>query len=214
MSLTITLRRVAALLAAVLMLGTTTLARAGEGALYDPAPPAGSAYLRVLNVGDAPAEVGIGGKPFASAAAGAASAYIVTPQGSKALEFKGRSETVSLEAGKFYSYVLGAAPKLITDPPLQSRAKAMVRLYNLTDRPELSLKTADGKVALVENVPTSQAADRLVNGAKLSLGVYAGDERLAATPDVLIQRGAAYSVLAFGSGKTKIAWVESATRLK
>ena len=208
-------RRAAALLGAVVLLGAAPMAGAAEGVLYDPAPPAGSAYLRLINVGDGPASLNLGGQPFVTAGAGTASAYVVTPQGSKALEVKGRSETVQLDAGKFYSLVVPGKGAPIVDPLLSNRAKALVRLYNLTDRPELSLKTADGKVALVDAVAAGQAADRQVNGAKLSLGVYAGTEKLAVTPDVVIQRGAAYSVLAYGSGgKVKLAWVESATRLK
>lgn len=208
-------RRMAAALVMMLLSGPVPVSQAGEGGLYDPAPPPGSAYLRLINVGDAPAELKLGGKPFVTAPAGAASAYIVTPQGSKALDVKGRSETVQLEAGKFYSYVVPGKAALIVDPALSNRAKAMVRLYNLTDRAELSLKTADGKVALIEGVATATAADRLVNEAKLALGVYAGPDKLASTPDVSIRRGAAYSVLAYGSaGKVKTAWVESATRLK
>lgn len=197
--------------------GAVAPARGDEEGLYDPAPPPGSAYLRLINAGgQGTIELQLGGMPFVSAAEATASDYVVTPQGAKLAGWQGKTLPIQLGAGKFYSLVINAGQaKLMEDPALQSRAKAMLRLYNLSKHPTLSLKTADGKVAIIEDVPPAGAADRLVNSARLALGVYGGADRLATTPEVSVERGNAYGVLAVGAGKTvKAVWVKSATRLK
>lgn len=198
-----------------LALAAPTAVRA-EGALYEPAPPPGSAFLRVINAsGQGAVDVQLDGKPFVQAGDAAASDYVVTPQGRKTAAWKGQTLPLTLTAGKFYSLVVAAEPRLIEDPAMQSRAKALVRLYNLSSKPSLSLKTADGKLAVIEGVPAQSAADRMVNAAKLAFGVFDGDSKLASTSDVVIERGFAYSVLAIGKGDAlKAVWVKSATRAK
>lgn len=196
---------------------TAASAGADEAGLYDPAPPPGSAYLRLINAGSQGAiDLQLDQQRFVSAAATTASDYVVTPQGTKSAGWQGKTQAISLGAGKFYSLVISAGQaKLIEDPALQSRAKAMLRLYNLSTRPRLSLKTGDGKVAIIEDVPPMGAADRLVNNARLTLGVYDGTNRLAATSEVSVERGNAYSVLAVGSGESlRAIWVKSVTSLK
>lgn len=186
-----------------------------EGGLYEPAPPPGSAFLRVINASGGPVDLQLDGKSFVQAGDAAASDYVVTPQGRKTASLKGQSMPLTLGAGKFYSLVIASPPKLIEDPAMQSRAKALLRLYNLTSRPSLSLKTADGKIAVIENVAPQSAADRMVNAAKLSFGVYDGATQLAKTPEVSIERGSAYSVIAIDKGDAaKAVWVKSATRAR
>jgi alginate O-acetyltransferase complex protein AlgF len=171
----------------------------------------------VINAGGQGAvDLQLDGKPFVQAPDASASDYVVTPQGKKQAAWGGKTLPLTLGAGKFYSLVIaGSTPKLMEDPAMQSRAKALVRLYNLSPKPALSLKTADGKVAVIENVPAQDAADRMVNAAKLAFGVFDAGTKLAETAPVSIERGFAYSVLAIGRGDAfRAVWIKSATRAK
>lgn len=199
------------------MIGWTLPAAANEAALYDPAPPPGSSYLRLINANAKGAiSLTLDGSAFVSSPEASASDYIVTPQGAKKAAFGGKDLPITLGAGKFYSIVVSAGQaRLIEDPILKTRAKALLRMYNLSAKANLSLKTVDGKVAIVDAVPAAGAGDREVSAATLKLAVYDGASKLAETPEVAIKRGFVYSLLAIGSGDgIKAVWVKSATRLR
>ncbi len=199
------------------LIGGSVPALANEAGLYDPAPPPGSSYLRLINANAKGAiSLSLDGSAFVSAPEASASDYIVVPQGAKSAGFGGKDLTVTLGAGKFYSIVVSAGQgRLVEDPILKSRAKALLRMYNLTAKTALSLKTADGKVAIIDNVAAAAASDREVSGATLKLAVFDGAAKLAETPEVAIKRGFVYSVMAIGSGDSiKAVWVKSATRQK
>ncbi len=199
------------------LVGWSVPALANEAGLYDPAPPPGSAYLRLINANAKGAiSLSLDGSAFVSSPEASASDYIVVPQGAKNAGFGGKDLTVTLGAGKFYSIVVAAGQgRLVEDPILKTRAKALLRIYNLSSKAALSLKTGDGKVAIIEGVAAAAAADREVSAATLKLAVFEGANKLAETPEVAIKRGFAYSVLAIGSGDgVKVVWVKSATRLR
>jgi len=199
------------------LIGWTVPVPANEAALYDPAPPPGSAYLRLINANAKGAiSLTLDGSAFVSSPEASASDYIVTPQGAKSAGFGGKDLPVTLGAGKFYSIVVSAGQaKLIEDPILKTRAKALLRMYNLSGKTSLSLKTVDGKVAIVDGVAAGGAGDREVSAATLKLAIYDGASKLAETPEVAIKRGFVYSALVIGSGDSvKTVWVKSATRLR
>src|SRR3546814_7995770 len=78
------------------------------------------------------------------------------------------SSDLSLQPGKYYSVVVRGktgAEKLATvlDPALTSKAKSLIILYNLTSKPTITLKTADGKAAVVADVAPGKLGSRSVN---------------------------------------------------
>lgn len=182
------------------------VAAAQEG-LYDPAPPANSAFVRVLN-----APTGTLGGKAVTATAGAASAYVVIPQGQFAAKLGAVSGPLSVEAGKFYSVaVVGGKLALLTDQAAENRAKALLTIYNLSSTALVDLKTADGKTAVVAGVKAGQSGSRAVNGITVDLAAFAGPKALGTLKGAKLERGNAYALVLTDTGLTL---TQSSTRTK
>lgn len=202
------------------MLAGGALADAESG-LYDPAPPPGSAFVRVINATATPALAAtLDGAGWTETEASGPSEYRPVPAGEHEAAVGGKSAAFSVEAGQFYSVVVGgdaAAPDVtvMPDPKLDSMAKALISLYNLTDKPGLSLKTVDGKIAVIDAVGADAAGNRQVNPLKVQFAVFDGEQSVAEIQEVSIERGAAYSVIVTDiGGQLQAQWARSATRSK
>lgn len=171
-------------------------ALAQEG-LYDPAPPANSAFVRVAGV---PAAT-LGGKAV-TAQPGAASAYVVIPQGNFAAKAGSASSTLNVEAGKFYTVVsTGGKLALLTDEAASNRAKALLTVYNLS-KSSVDLKTADGKTTVVTAIKSGASGSRAVNGITVDLSAFAGAKALGTVKSVKLERGNAYALVVTDTGMT------------
>lgn len=93
------------------------------------------------------------------------------------------------ERGQFYTVIPDAegSPQVLTEPA-RDRAKVLIQLLNLTEA-EISLKLADGSVAVVEGVAPGQIGGRLVNPVKAPLQVFQGDTPLGEVSQMVLQRG-------------------------
>lgn len=178
-----------------ILLATTALAQEG---LYAPAPPANSAFVRVLNT---PAAT-LAGKTV-TADKGAASAYIVIPQGDVTAKLGTVTGKVKVEAGNFYS-VFAQSGKLILlkDDGAENRAKAMLVIYNLSKAASVDLKTADGKTTVVTGVKPGMSGSRAVNGITVTLAAFSGDKTLGALKEMKLERGNAYAIVVTDAGVT------------
>lgn len=166
--------------------------------LYDPAPPANSAFVRVLNASTA----NLGDK-VVTADRGAASAYVVIPQGDMTAKVGNVSSKLKVEAGKFYSIVSsGNALSLITDQAADNKAKALLTIYNLSKSSSVDLKTADGKTAVVSGVKNGASGSRAVNGITVDLAAFDGAKALGTVKGVKLERGSAYALVVTDSGMT------------
>lgn len=172
-------------------------ALAQEG-LYDPAPPANSAFVRVLN---APAAT-LGGKAV-TAEKGAASPYVIIPQGEFAAKLGTVSGKLKVGAGNFYSVVAsGSKLVLLTDQAAENRAKALLTIYNLSKASSVDLKTIDGKTAVVSGVKTGKSGTRAVNGITVDLSAFDGTKALGTLKGVKLERGSAYALVLTDAGLT------------
>lgn len=170
---------------------------AQEG-LYDPAPPADSAFVRVLNAPTAT----LGGKSVA-AEKGAASAYVVIPQGDLTAKLGTTSGKLKVEAGNFYSVVAqGSKLVLLKDEGADNRAKAVLTIYNLSKTASVDLKTADGKTAVVTGVKPGMSGSRAVNGITVALAAFSGTKNLGSVKELKLERGNAYALVLTDSGLT------------
>lgn len=185
--------------------------------LYAPAPPAGSAFVRVVNAqpGSAALAATVGGKSAGAVAFGQASAYVVVPQGEREADFGGqKKQGFAVAAGGFYTVALTPnGVVVVNDGSNTNLAKALVSLYNFSGKPSLDLKTADGATTVVAGVASGAVGSRAVNPLTVGFVVMSGAELLTTQPPVPLDRGAAYSLIVMGPPeKPTGAWVKSATR--
>lgn len=184
-------------------------AQAGEAALYGPAAPKGSSFVRLYNAGLQSATVKVGSASITSTAPQGGSAFSFLPAGSYTAEVGGKSLPVKLEADQYYTLVnTPEAPQLVVDPAFYNRQKALVRLHNLTDK-TLSLKTKDGATQVVEPVEPGKHGDREINPVKVNLALYEGEKRLSDLETTLLERGEVTALFVTQSqGRLMPVWVK------
>ncbi|MCY1550834.1 Alginate O-acetyl transferase AlgF [compost metagenome] len=83
-----------------------------------------------------------------------------------------------------------------------------MRVQNLSDT-SLSLKTADGKTAVVENVAPQSYGDREINPVKVNLALFAGNQKVSDLKPVSLDRGEVVCLYVTNSGgKLAPVWVK------
>jgi len=197
------------LAAATLCAGLTTDAEAG---LYPPAAPPGSAFIRVFN-GTSQAKVTgqAGDRTIGDAAALDASAYIFLPPGSYSVKIGGSSKDVSLQGSHCYTAALESdGVHLFDQACFNSQLKALVSTFNLIGDGPLSLRTADGSMAVIDDIATDSSGQREVNPVKVDLAVYKGSTRLADAKPLTLERGKVFSLFVTGSAAEPVLiWIIS-----
>ncbi|GAA0502235.1 alginate O-acetyltransferase AlgF [Deinococcus depolymerans] len=188
-----------ALTAALLLL----CAAHAQEALYAPAPPAGSAFVRVVTV-DGGRTVTLDGRPFLSAAKSrTVSPYQIVPQGPHTLRAGSTTLNLNVQGGAYHTLVLrgGKLSALGAEQP-GGVTRARLTLYNLSDAPA-SLMTADGHTRLLPDVPAGAMKSMNVNAVSAALGVFAGSAPLQTFPTEALRAGASYSAFVFGTGPAR-----------
>lgn len=202
-----------------LCLATPVLASAQDGnaALYDAVAPAGSAYVRMLNLTANGSELMVSGKSAAQKiAAGKLGNYLFVAPGAHKLAAGGASLETELKANSATTLIYdGKQLKAIADTYTEDSKKAQIAFYNLTDKP-LSLKTLDGKHAVVESVASGQSGSRPVNEIKIGFAAYAGEQNLAKFDELFLKKGRSYSyvVIPDGAGVRTIASMNGLDSIK
>lgn len=176
-----------------------TIARAGDAGLYPSAPPPGSAFIRFLNAGgNAKANIEVQGKSYGSGQLGVTTSYVPVPHGSAKITFGSATATPELKEGGHYSAVMiKGVMSVLEEPASDNPLKAEIILINASNAKDVSLKTPDGAVSVVDPVPPGQLAGRAVNAVQAPLAIYAGGKKvedLAAHP---LERGARYAVVIY-----------------
>lgn len=173
-------------------------AAAQDSSLYDPLPPANSAFVRVLH---APVAF-LGGKAINSAKGGV-SPYVVIPQGEFTAKLGATSGKLKVGAGNFYSVLVnGGKLVLLKDQAAENRAKALLTVYNLSKASSVDLKTADGKTAVVTGVKPGESGSRAVNGITVDLAAFDRTKALGTLKGVKLERGSAYAIVVTDTGVT------------
>ena len=176
-----------------LTLASTALAQEG---LYDAAPPANSAFVRVLN-----APTAILADKYVTASKGAASPYVVIPQGDFTAKVGNISSKLKVEAGNFYSLISsGTTLVLLADQAATNKAKALLTIYNLSKSNSVDLKTADGKTSVVSGVKAGSSGSRAVNGITVDLTAFDGIKALGTVKGLKLERGSAYALVVTDAG--------------
>lgn len=194
---------------AALLFMTTMVARAGDGGLYGPAAPPGSAFVRVFNASDTDdLTAKVGNESVPDIRAWNASEFIFLPPGTHPFSAGDSNGSVTLQAGRYYTAVAGSGKvRLIDNDNSGNRLKAMLILYNLTGKSALSLRTQDGKTEVIPAVAADATGKREVNPSKVQLAVYDGDKKVGDAPAVSLTRGQAFSLFVVGDASApRMTW--------
>ncbi|MHA6494145.1 alginate O-acetyltransferase AlgF [Pseudomonas borbori] len=188
---------------------------ADEAALYGPSAPKGSAFVRAFNASNSEVSVTVGNTDLDDIAPLASSDFSFLPAGSYSAQVGSSTLPVKLDADSYYTLVSqpGTAPKLVEEAPFNNKRKALLRVQNLSDS-TLSLKTADGKAAVVDAVKPDSNGEREVNPLKVNLALFDGDKKISDLQPVTLARGEVVCLYITGSGdKLSPVWVKRPPRL-
>lgn len=191
------------LLSAAILAAAPATAFADDAGLYDPAPPANSAFVRFVDASlQGEGSGSVDGVPLDLSGDGV-SAFVVVPAGEHGVTFGDASSSAKFDAGNYYTVVFNeagqTAPVVIKDEVLTNPAKAGLHFYNLTGEAALSLAAPKQKVAIFENVGPGEMKFRPVGAVAVDLAVEAGGKTVADVGSVKLERRAAKSVLVVAS---------------
>ncbi len=205
-----TIRKLALGLSCLSLGVAINVAHADEGGLYGPTAPAGSAFVRAYNAGSSELDLTLGSVSIKDVGPRASSDFSFLPAGSYSASASGKSLPVDLKANQYYTLVQlpSGELKLVEDPAFKNRQKALVRIQNLSDTP-VSLKTADGKTAVIESVAGKSRGDREINPVKVRMALFAGDRKVSELSPVVLERGEVAALYVTGSGSSLTpVWVQ------
>jgi alginate O-acetyltransferase complex protein AlgF len=183
------------------VIAATAPVLAGDEALYGPAAPPDSAFVRVFNATPNSVEqASVGTESFNDILSYESSEFVFLPAGNYTLTIGAVKQPITLNKNRFYTAVYdGRAVKVLDNERYSNRMKALIMVYNMVDGVELTLKTADGKTAVVDKVAPNAYGSREVNPVKTQLALYSGDQRVAAVKQVNFERGKVFSLFVTGS---------------
>ena len=190
------------------------------GLLYDPEPPADSAYVRAIHASsDGDVDVLVDGKVrIKKLAAGGASDYMVLSAGKHtvAVHSAGKSVallTISLEVVRgramtvaFTSLKANAAPVIFEDKANSNKLKALLAVYHLEPKTgSLDIFTADGATKVFNGLAYGVPASIQVNPITIDLiAVKSGDMESLTKTTLVMNQGGTYSVLLLPGVKGKL----------
>lgn len=199
------------LMAALLLCLNLTASAQSTGVLYDPEPPADSAYVRVIITSrEASVDVMVDGHPRIRKLGGAeASDYMVLAAGkhSIALHPAGKataylSTTIDVVRGRamtlaFTALQANTVPVIFEDKANSNKLKALLVVYHLDAKAgSLDLLTADGNTKVFSSLAFGASSTIQVNPIAIELvTVKTGDKTPKARTSLTMTQGATYSVL-------------------
>lgn len=200
------MNRIKSLLGCFSLLVTMLIPMQSHAQLYAKGAPPGSAFVRILNGTAAQSPGGfIGETPQGALPAFTAGQFVFLPPGEYPIQLGNRKEIFKFEADRFYSIAyLPDSMKSFQLEGFKSQLKAMVVMMNLFPDKTLSLKTADGKVTVLDAVAPFKAGQREINPLSVSLGLFDGDRKMVDVPPVTFERGKASSLIVGGTSTVPI----------
>ncbi|MET1076848.1 MAG: alginate O-acetyltransferase AlgF [Pseudomonas sp.] len=203
-------RRVAQSSALLFGLMALSTSQAGEGGLYGPTAPKGSAFVRLYNATNQEASATVGTAKVNDVAPLGSSDFSFLAKGDYTAQVGSQNLPVQLGADQYYTLVNlpSGAPKLVEEPLFKNKQKALIRVQNLSDT-TLTLKTADGKTDVVKAVAAESRGEREINPVKVSLALFDGERKVSDLKPVVLPRGEIVSLYITGSaGNLSPVWVK------
>jgi len=181
---------------------------AQQTTLYDPQPPANSAYVRVIvGSGSSDVDVWVNNRPrLTKIPLSTPSAYMVLPAGEHELSLRagGQEVRVKVKAESSRSLTVlatsldkGSKPNVIEDKINSNRLKAIISAYNLSPKQTVDVWTADGQTQVFNAVSPGASASLVVNPIALAYKVTAPGDKAGTlvTGQLTMTPGGAYTVL-------------------
>ena len=181
------------------------------GLLYDPEPPANSAYVRVIHASrEGSVDVMVDGKPRArNLKGGEASDYLVLSAGKHtfALQAAGQSTalvsaTLDVDSGHaitvaFTTLRADTKPLVFEDKANSNKLKAVLAVYHLDSKSgPLDVLSADGKIRVFTKVVSGTSSQLSVNPITIELiATQSGDKTAQARATVAMEPGGTYSFM-------------------
>ncbi|MFC3153299.1 alginate O-acetyltransferase AlgF [Litoribrevibacter euphylliae] len=179
----------------------SAMAEDGNAALYDVTAPADSAFVRVFNGSSKSVSVQLSAKSAAQQlSAYKLGEYLFTAAGAAKLTVDSVVLDLPLEKNQVLTFFYdGSSLKPIQDERYQGAKKAHVTFYNFTAKP-LSLKTVNGKHAVVKKVSAFENGTRLINEIKMAFSAYEDKNKLADFDESFLKKGRSYSYVILAEG--------------
>ena len=175
-------------------------ALAQDGGLYEDVPDPNASFVRVVGANLTNALVQ--NTAFNDLSSGV-SGYVVVNQPGEISITAGIDETkVTVEAGKYYSFVVGAdgTKSLVPENISSSPAQAVVTVFNLSDKPAVDLFVPAASAVAVKAVAVNSSASVALKAPlTLDFEVRDGDTVLASLAAVDLQRRAGVAIVFRGS---------------
>ncbi len=183
-----------------LALSVAPPALAQDGGLYEDVPDPNASFVRV--VGANLTNGVIDSTAFSDLAAGV-SGYVVVPKAGEVSITTGVDEAkVTVEAGKYYSYIVGTdgTGKLVAEDISSSPAQAVVTVFNLSDKPSVDLFVPAAKAVAVKAVASNSSSSVALKAPlTLDFEVREGDTALASLAGVDLQRRGGVAIVFRGT---------------
>lgn len=207
-------------LAGVLLGSSLSVGAQPTGLLYDPEPPADSAYVRVMTLGgDGVADILVDGRSrIQKVTPGEPSEFMVLSAGkhSIAVQPAGKpaallTTTLDVVRGRAMTIVFtspksGVAPTVFEDKTNANRLKALLSVYHLDPGVgPLDVSTADGNAKVVTNLTYGTSKSISVNPISVDLVVAkSADKAPLAKTSIAMMQGGTYSILLISDANGKL----------
>lgn len=189
-----------------------TAVLAQDGGLYADVPDPNASFVRV--VAATPTNAVIDSKTFDQLDSGISGYVVVAKPGEIKMVTGVDDATVSVEAGKYYSYVVGAdgTKTLVSEDITSNPAQAVISFFNLSDVAAVDLYVPAAKAAALTAVPMNGEANVALKAPlTLDFEVRDGDKVLASLSAVDLQRRGGVAIVLRGSaGNYTVAGSDSA----
>ena len=204
----------------LLFLAAVPLGLCAQGAngLYDPQPPANSAYVRFLllpALGHAGWQLEVDGKVRVSTLnTGEPSVYLILSAGTHQIGLRSPSgkqhplPTIDALPGRATTMVLGALdskPLVFDDKTSSNKLKAQLSIYHLGKEAPFDVLTADGQTKVFSHLAPSSMNSIAVNPVQVELIAAAvGDKTSLAKVSLNLTQGASYGLFLMPDAQGKL----------
>jgi hypothetical protein len=192
--------------------GLSIPALAQDGGLYEDVPDPNASFVRIVAVGLNNAVVNT--TAFDQLPSGI-SGYVVIDQPGEIAISAGVDETmVTVEAGKYYSFVVGldGTKTLLSEDVTLTPAQSVVNFFNLSDMPTVDLFVPQAKAVAVPAVAMNGAGSVALRAPiTLDFEVRDGETVLATLPAVELKRRSGTAIVFTGTDGNYQVVVEAST---